>query len=254
MNGTVFDIKEFALNDGPGIRVTVFMKGCPLRCLWCHNPEGMEGAPQLNHKTGRMTGMEYTPEQLAEKIRRHADVFEMSGGGVTFSGGEPSLQAEFLCATASLLPDVHKVLDTCGYCPEDVFLQLLEVFDLFYFDLKLIDESRHVECTGVSNDLILKNLGSLDASGKPYHIRIPLIPGITDTQENLQAILQVLLGLKNRPLRVDPLPYNILAGGKYEAYKMQYPLAGAPDQNNQTSIEYFYRQLEQHNFNTLPRQ
>lgn len=252
MKGVVFDIKEFALNDGPGIRVTVFMKGCPLRCLWCHNPEGMSGTPQLNHKTGRLTGAEFSPEELAAKIRKHVDVFDLSGGGVTFSGGEPSLQADFLFATATLLPGIHKVLDTCGYCEENTFRKLLTVFDLVYFDLKLIEEGNHLKYTGVSNELILKNLRILSESDTPYHIRIPLIPDITDTSENLGNIFRLLQTLPNKPLRVDPLPYNILAGGKYEAYGMQYPLVGASN-NNLEAINHFYQQLEQHNFLTLTR-
>lgn len=250
MRGLIFDIKEFALNDGPGIRVTVFMKGCPLRCRWCHNPEGMSYAPQLNFKTQKMVGVEYSPEELAAKILKHADVFELGGGGVTFSGGEPSLQADFLCATAALLPGIHKVLDTCGYCSEETFQKLLKAFDLFYFDLKLIDDKQHLQNTGVSCKQIQKNLRTLAASGKPYHIRIPLIPDITDTPENLDAIFQTLMTLENKPLRVDSLPYNILAGGKYEAYGMQYPLENHSYKNNETAIRRFLNKLQQH-FSTL---
>ena len=98
--GLIFDIKEFAINDGPGIRLTVFMKGCPLRCAWCHNPEGISPQPQLNRKTGCMVGKEYTVEELARRICKFRDVFDLSGGGVTFSGGEPTRQPEFVEACA----------------------------------------------------------------------------------------------------------------------------------------------------------
>lgn len=249
--GLIFDIKEFAINDGPGIRVTVFMKGCPLRCLWCHNPEGMNGMPQLNNKTGKITGYEITSEKLAEKINKFKDVFDMSGGGVTFSGGEPTLQSEFVYDTAMKIKGVHKTLDTSGFCKPEVFQKLLTVFDLIYFDLKIIDEEKHRQFTGVSNADILENLSLLDKSGVPFHIRIPLIPNITDTKENLTNIKNIILNLKSKPLRVDPLPYNILAGGKYENYGMEYPLYNHNKQNNIGNIEQFKKELISNNIKIM---
>lgn len=181
--GLIFDIKEFAINDGPGIRLTVFMKGCPLRCAWCHNPEGISPQPQLNRKTGCMVGKEYTVEELARRICKFRDVFDLSGGGVTFSGGEPTRQPEFVEACALRLNGIHKTLDTSGFCPSATFRRLLGVFDLVYYDLKLADTAAHQRFTGRSNLQILENLHILDESGVPYHIRIPLIPEITDTEK-----------------------------------------------------------------------
>ena len=149
--GLIFDIKEFAINDGPGIRLTVFMKGCPLRCAWCHNPEGISPQPQLNRKTGCMVGKEYTVEELARRICKFRDVFDLSGGGVTFSGDEPTRQSEFIEACALRLNGIHKTLDTSGFCPSATFRRLLGVFDLVYYDLKLADTAAHQRFTGRNN-------------------------------------------------------------------------------------------------------
>lgn len=249
--GIIFDIKEFAINDGPGIRLTVFMKGCPLRCKWCHNPEGLSCDKQKNLKTNKIVGQEWTAKDLANKIIKFKDVFELSGGGVTFSGGEPTLQADFIKDVCLLIPDIHKNLDTSGYCDSEVFKKLIRIFNLIYFDLKLIDDKLHKEYTNVSNKTILDNLKLLDESGIPYHIRIPLIPEITDTTNNLNEIQNIILGLENKPLRVDPLPYNILAGGKYEAYDMEFKLKDLKKGNNIQNIERFKQNLILHNIKVI---
>jgi len=237
--GLIFDIKEFALNDGPGIRLTVFLKGCPLRCQWCHNPEGLLTEPQLNLKTGLVVGKLYSENDLVEKISKFKDVFELSNGGVTFSGGEPTMQGEFLYNVALQLGGIHKTLDTSGYCDSNLFKKLLTVFDLIYFDLKIIDEIDHKYYTGIANNKILDNLKILAESSVPYHIRIPLIPNITDTKVNLLAIKDIILSLKNKPVRVDTLPYNILAGGKYDSYNMVYSLKELLVQNNTEYVKAF---------------
>ncbi len=249
--GIVFDIKEFAINDGPGIRVTVFFKGCPLRCLWCHNPEGLSPDAQLNLKTNKMVGTAYSVAELVSKLSKFQEVFEISGGGVTFSGGEPTMQSGFIYEVASHLPNIHKNLDTSGFCSPDVFRKLISLFNLVYFDLKLVNDDEHEKYTGVSNKLILENLKILDESGIDYHIRIPLIPNITDTKENLDDIFNLILSLKNKPLRVDTLPYNILAGGKYEAYSMKYPLENSGTVNNLENIIEFKNNLLQNNIKII---
>lgn len=251
MQGTIFDIKEFAINDGPGIRVTVFMKGCPLRCQWCHNPEGLTEEPQQNTKTGAMVGKLYTVDELVNKIKKFEDVFEISNGGVTFSGGEPTQQAEFIYEVAKKLPNIHKTLDTSGYCDSEKFKKLLSVFDLVYFDLKLIDDEKHKQHTEVSNNQILENLKLLDESNLPYHIRIPLIPNITDTEDNMNQIYNIIISLKNKPLRVDTLPYNILAGGKYKNYGLTYALENSETKNNLINIDNFKTKLKKQNINTI---
>jgi len=225
-SGIVFDIVEFAVHDGPGIRTTVFLKGCPLDCTWCHNPEGKSSLPQvmLGAAGARIAGKWYTAEALARRLNRQADILRASQGGVTFSGGEPLTQADFLLEVIDRLDGVHVTLDTSGYAEEGDFRRVAQHCDLVYFDLKLIDERLHQRYTGRSNLPILNNLRLLSKMGKPFVIRVPLVPGVTDTQNNLTAIarlVSVLPGL----IRVDLLPYNRAAGAKYQAAGMPY----APD-------------------------
>lgn len=218
MTGIVFDIKEFAIFDGPGIRTTVFLKGCPLRCVWCHNPEGLSPEPEtLRSAAGeRRVGERWEASALAARLNSQAEILRDSGGGVTFSGGEPLAQAGFVKAVIEHLDRLHVLLDTSGYGPRDEFAQLLGVVDLVFFDLKLLDPAQHRRYTGQDNGPILANLEVLARSGRPYVIRVPLIPGITDTAANLEAVAQACRGLAGLE-RVDLLPYNRAAGGKYPA-------------------------------------
>ena len=251
-SGIIFDIKEFAINDGPGIRLTVFMKGCPLRCKWCHNPEGIKSTPELNLKTNKMVGQEYSVKEIISRIENFRDVFDLSNGGVTFSGGEPTLQSEFVYNVALKLSTIHKTLDTSGYCDSDTFKNLLSCFQLIYFDLKIINDENHKKYTGVSNKLILNNLKILSESNIDYHIRIPLIPNITDTKENLNDLRNVIFSLKNKPLRVDTLPYNICAGGKYPIYGMEYFLKKCEKTpNNLNEINNFRQEMIKSNINVI---
>jgi len=217
-SGMIFDIREFTVHDGPGIRTTVFLKGCPLRCSWCHNPEGMSSLRETieNPAGKRVVGRLYTVEELSSILNRQAPILSANGGGVTFSGGEPLMQARFLAAVIDHLNDVHVLLDTSGYAPENDFRRVVEKSDLVYFDLKLIDHAAHLHYTGVDNERILRNLQLLAKINVPFVIRVPLIPGVTDTDENLEAIARTAKGL-NGLIRVDLLPYNRAAGGKYSA-------------------------------------
>jgi pyruvate formate lyase activating enzyme len=221
--GILFDIKEFAVHDGPGIRTTVFLKGCPLACMWCHNPEGQSRLPQvmLSPAGERLAGEEYTPERLAALLNRQAAILKANGGGVTFSGGEPLLQAQFVAEVIDRLDGVHVLLDTSGFGREKDLRLLLERCHLVFYDLKLIDPQLHRRYTGCDNDLILHNLQVLSASGVPFVIRVPLVPGVTDTEENLRAIARTIHGLPGL-LRVDLLAYNRAAGAKYPAAGMQF--------------------------------
>ncbi len=222
-SGIVFDVREFTIHDGPGIRTTVFMKGCPLSCTWCHNPEGQSRQPQVIRGLAgeRVAGQEYTATELAALLNEQADILRANEGGVTFSGGEPLLQAEFVAEVIDLLPNVHILLDTSGYGKKRDFRRLIDRSDLVFFDLKLIDGIAHRHYTGCNNDLILENLEILSTSGKPFVIRVPLVPGVTDTDENLAAIAQTVRGLPGL-LHVDLLPYNQAAGSKYEFAGMQF--------------------------------
>lgn len=224
MSGTIFDIQEFAVNDGPGIRMTVFLKGCPLRCKWCHNPEGMSAEPQMNRATGRMVGREWSVEELVGKLISFKDVFDLSGGGVTFSGGEATAQGEFLIAVAKELRarGVHVNLDTCGQCATEVFRRVLENVDLVYYDLKCMDSALHEKMTGMANELILTNAKVLAESNVSYHIRVPMTPGVGATEENRRATEAFVAQLPRQPEAIDWLPFNEMAGAKYANYGMEY--------------------------------
>jgi pyruvate formate lyase activating enzyme len=222
-SGIVFDIKEFAIHDGPGIRTTVFMKGCPLSCQWCHNPEGQTRQPQIIRSPvgERLAGIEYTAAELAALLNQQVAILQANEGGITFSGGEPLMQADFVAEVIDLLDNVHVLLDTSGYGQEQDFRCLVDRSDLVYFDFKLIDGTAHRHYTGCDNALILKNLHILDEIGKPFVVRIPLVPGVTDTDLNLGGIIQTVRGMPGL-LRVDLLPYNKAAGAKYEYAGMEF--------------------------------
>ena len=244
MRGLIFDIKEFSLNDGEGIRTTVFMKGCPLSCVWCHNPEGLSAVRELYVKKGNCTGCglclkpcgheeckpfgrclhicprdlvsivgaEWEAEDLAKKLLSQADFLKSVGGGVTFSGGEPLLQHEFVGEVLSLLGGkLHRAIETSGYADGAVFEKITSNCDFVYMDLKLFDREKHKKYCGVSNEKILKNAEILKKSGVEYVFRVPLIPGITDTEENQRAIAEFV---GDSP--VELLPYNRLASAKYK--------------------------------------
>lgn len=169
----------------------------------------------------RLAGQEYTAQQLAELLNQQVAILNDNEGGITFSGGEPLMQAEFVAEVIDLLEHVHVLLDTSGYGSKRNFQKLIERSDLVFFDLKLIDPVAHQHYTGCNNDLILDNLKILSESGKPFVIRVPLIPGVTDTDENLSAIAKIVYGLSGL-IRVDLLPYNKAAGSKYQYAGMEF--------------------------------
>ena len=224
MKGTIFSIEEFAINDGPGIRTTVFLKGCPLRCEWCHNPEGLSLRSQLMKKKNEtvVSGMEMESGELAEKLLRDEKIFRLNKGGVTFTGGEPLLQADFLCDVLGLLrPHVHCAIETSGYTSEEVFRKVLDNLDFVLFDCKHTDDEIHKRYTRVSNRPILRNLQILIESSKDFVLRIPLIPGVNDTKENLFTVRDLLYGASGLQ-RVELLRYNKMAGAKYGMVGMDY--------------------------------
>lgn len=242
----VFSIEEFSTFDGPGIRTTVFLKGCPLKCEWCHNPEGQAfGNELIKAQAGciscgkcedvagdekifacpnnlyRLAAREYSSSQLAEKLLKNADIFNMSGGGVTFSGGEPLAQYDFLKdCLPKLKGKVHIALQTSGFCEGEKFKEILSLCDYLLYDIKIVDSQLHKKYTGVSNLVILENLKTLTLSGREFVIRTPLIPGVTDTNENLQNIAELLSenGIKS----IDLMPYHELTGSKYAAVGREY--------------------------------
>lgn len=229
-NGTVFDIKEFAVHDGPGMRCTVFLKGCPLRCSWCHNPEGLSPATETMRTAAgsRTVGTVYSPDELVRLLLRYQPIFADGNGGVTFSGGEPLLQAAFLVAVMKKLAhSMHILLQTSGYASAEDFSEAARLSDMVFFDVKLVDNALHKRYTGVGNPRILDNLALLDDMGISYRIRMPLIPGVTDSLENYHALRRFIeTRISGRNLQgIDLLPYNTAAGGKYQALGETY----APD-------------------------
>lgn len=218
--GIVFDIKRFAIHDGPGIRTTVFLKGCPLDCWWCHNPEGR--CPEPESLAGSAmnpapvdVGKEMTVAEVMAEIEKDILFYDESGGGVTFSGGEPLWQADFLLALlrSCRRQGLHTTLDTTGYAAPEIIARVAPLIDLFLYDLKLMDDDHHRTYTGVSNVGILKNLGGLAAAGRALVIRFPVIPGINDGSQNLERMAAFL---SDRDLKmIDLLPYHRIHRQKY---------------------------------------
>jgi len=271
LSGSIFNIQKFSIHDGPGIRTTVFFKGCPLRCQWCHNPEsqptggqvlfwpgrcigcgacvescpqgaitlGQAGAltdldlcdqcgecvedcyAQARELVGRQVGV---PEVMAE-ILKDRPFYEESGGGATFSGGEPLMQPDFLLALlqACQAQEIHTTVDTCGFAPWDVLERIRPYTGMFLFDLKMMDAARHREYTGASNQPILRNLRRLSASGQSIRLRIPIIPGINDDTQHIRQIGEFAAGLPHLD-EVELLPYHPIAAEKYRRLKLHYAL------------------------------
>ena len=264
MTGRLVEVKRFAVHDGPGIRTTLFLKGCPLACRWCHNPETISPDPEVGLVGSKCVGcgrcaavcpagahvlrggthlfersrctvcgrcvdaclpgaLEYygscvSVEEAVAAVLEDRTFYAESGGGCTLSGGEPLLQPEFCAAVCERLrrAGVHCAIDTSGAVPWEAFETVLPHVDLFLYDLKHMDDRRHRECTGVSNRLVLGNLGRLSLRGVPTEVRIPLIPGVNDADGDLRAAGEFLRGLAGIT-RVRLLPYHALARSKYEA-------------------------------------
>lgn len=231
--GTVFNIQRYAVHDGPGIRVVVFLKGCPMRCWWCHNPESQQLECERITQTVKLDDHTQIEEEetigevmsvphVMRAIEKELIFFDESGGGVTFSGGEPFMQPQFLDAllTRCQEQEIHTAVDTTGYVPTHIFEPISENVDLFLYDLKLIDDTLHRQYTGVSNDLPLKNLHSLSTRGQGIWIRFPVIPGITDTPRNVQDVQRVISTLKGVQ-QVNLLPFHTIADGKYRKFGLE---------------------------------
>lgn len=219
--GRVFEIREFTLHDGPGVRTTVFFKGCPLRCAWCHNPEGQSfeiETMRSNTSVGsvrradRLVGQDWTAAALAEELLKNADLMSQSGGGVTFSGGEPLAQAAFLLELIPLLREkgVHLALETSGCVSCETYRKVVSQLDFVYQDVKLLDADSFRRWTGGELDVVLENVSWLRRSGIPFVFRVPCIPGVNDDAASRAAFDAFADGAK-----IEYLPYNAAAGAKY---------------------------------------
>lgn len=230
IQGLVFKIQRFSVHDGPGIRTTVFLSGCPLRCLWCHNPESFLTSPTENDKydVKNFNRIYYTPDSLLVEIEKDRPFYEESGGGVTFSGGEPLMQIDFLEEILKLCKKnyIHTAVDTCGDVPYESFERIIPYTDIFLYDLKHIKSGIHKKLTGRPNELILENLKKLAKDAKVY-LRLPLIDKV-----NTEYIGETIDFIKDLKIeKVSLLPYHDTGSHKYEKLGMDYKGAKfkAPD-------------------------
>ncbi|WP_273323510.1 trans-4-hydroxy-L-proline dehydratase activase [Vallitalea guaymasensis] len=272
MTGTIMNIQKYSVHDGPGIRTTVFLKGCPLKCWWCHNPESQKYKHEIIYFEDRCSacgiceetcskeaiiiqdsqviinndkcnlcgnctdfcpnnaleyvGRDITVTDLMKEIEKDHVFYEESGGGVTFSGGEPMVQSDFLdkMLRACKEKDIHTAVDTSGYGKWEDFSKILDKVNLFLYDLKLIDNQRHKKYVGTYNEEILDNLRRLSDAGANIFVRMPIIKGINDDDENISATIDFLSGL--RILQVNLLPYHKMGMDKYKSLGLQYRLTG----------------------------
>ena len=225
MTGRIFEIREFTLHDGPGVRTTVFFKGCPLRCAWCHNPEGQSFDIETMTRTNGekvVCGRDWTSASLAEELLRNADIMAQSGGGVTFSGGEPLAQAEFLLELIPLLDaaDISLAIETSGYAPQEVYVSVVSRMNFVYQDVKHHDPVQFHRRTGGDLTVVLKNIAWLRQSGVAHVFRVPLIPGVNDSAADRVAFSSLVGG---EP--IEYLPFNPAAGAKYPMLGRQMQMA-----------------------------
>lgn len=255
MKGLIFSIKRYSIHDGPGIRVTFFMKGCPLSCLWCHNPEGISAYPitiTLKNRVGNkefncneMVGKYYSVEDILDVLEKERIFLNQSKGGVTFSGGEPMLQFEFLQKVLKVCKTngYRTAVDTSGYSSTQNFKTILPYTDLFLFDLKHMDEEKHIEFTGVSNRLIFDNYLMLLESGKDIIVRVPVIPGYNDDPDHLDRLKQFLSATKTASLKkISLLPYHKIGSSKYKRFNIPYFMKNVepPEKEKMQKLKEFF--------------
>lgn len=228
--GLIFDLQRAALHDGPGIRTTVFLKGCGLACWWCHNPEAMAPQPQWRYdrEPPVRCGQEMTVAEVMKVVEQDRDFYAESGGGLTLSGGEPTMQFAFCrdLLRAAKAAGLHTCLDTCGYVAWAKLAALLPDTDLLLYDYKGLDPQRHRAYTGKSNQLIQRNLDRLQARGFPLILRYPLIPGYTDRPADLQGLVNRLQAYPEA--RAELLPYHEMGAHKRAAFRLPAARYTAP--------------------------
>ncbi|MDX9772657.1 MAG: glycyl-radical enzyme activating protein [Bacteroidales bacterium] len=245
MEGLIFSIKRYAIHDGPGIRVTLFMKGCPLDCWWCHNPEGKSACISIVGRVDRVgdrefrseenVGKYYTAGEIMAMVERDRVFMDHSAGGVTFSGGEPLMQPAFLLEALIMLKNggFHTAVDTSGYAAPETLKSIMPFTDLFLYDVKHIDPEIHEKYTGVSNELIISNLDMLLESGTDVMLRIPVIPGLTADSEYMQRLAQFIGSRNNGNIKeINLLPYHKTGSSKYRRFEMPDRMASFSQVSN----------------------
>ena len=259
----IFDIQRNSFVDGPGIRTTVFFKGCNLKCAWCHNPEGqstkkewmvypdkcvgcgrcvgigLESADFIClHDAKIICGKEYTVDEVVREILKDKAFYEASGGGVTFSGGECMLQIDFLEAILKECKNngVHTAVDTAGHVPFECFEQIIPYTDLFLYDVKCYDSDKHRQYTGASNELILSNLGRLLKMGIAMWVRIPIIPTVNDSEEEMLNIKKFIISCGS-PEKIELLPYHAMGEHKYAAIGKQAQTFSVPSKEKISQLK-----------------
>ena len=289
--GTILDIKRYAIHDGPGIRTTIFLKGCPLSCEWCHNPESQRERPEILYYKERCTlckacvsacrqgaleivddrllldqslcigcgdcvpvcpngarelaGRQMSVGQVVSEVAKDTLFYEESGGGVTFSGGEPLMQADFVRAVASRCAelDIHTALDTSAFAPETELMKVANVIDLFLYDIKTVDDATHLAYTGVSNRSILRNLRTLDEMGKRIWIRYPLVPGVNDSEHSLAGMIDLIASLRSVE-GVQVLPYHRAGAGKYARLGREYNFSRTEEPSGEEAASYIAERID----------
>ncbi len=294
MKGTIINIQKYAIHDGPGIRTTVFLKGCPLRCWWCHNPESqnlkgevmvfankcvgcgkcaakcsqkglkiVDGKAVLENKSDcvacgictdtcihdarEFVGKEMTVDEVFKEVKKDQVFYDESNGGVTFSGGEPLVQIDFLEAVLKKCKavDIHTALDTSGYAKWENIERVIDYVDLFMFDIKQMDDQLHKKYTGVSNQQILDNLKEISARGKRIFIRMPIISGINDGMDNIEAVIDFL----NKNVNIEQInliPYHDMGKDKYGRLDLEYKLESMKKPSDER-IEEIKNKFEENN-------
>jgi pyruvate formate lyase activating enzyme len=233
MKGLIFNVRRYSIHDGPGIRVTFFLKGCPLSCWWCHNPEGLNPQPEtveVTEKVGErnfvkneLAGQYYTAGGILRILEKERIFISQSNGGVTFSGGEPMLQTEFLLEAlkACKASGFHTAVDTSGYSQTKKYSEIIPFTDLFLFDLKHPGDEKHILYTGVSNKLIISNFKYLLESRKDIMVRIPVIPGFNDDWQSLTELRELLAKSAGKNLKkICLLPYHRIGASKYKRFNI----------------------------------
>jgi pyruvate formate lyase activating enzyme len=281
MKGIIFDIKNYAVHDGPGIRTTLFLKGCPLRCIWCHSPESQSPAPQLSFYPEKcidcricvelcpkgaiiepgeidsedcdlcgecviscysnaiqLIGRSITVKDALELVKKDFSFYQHSGGGVTLSGGEPTAQPVFTLNILKALKEenIHTALDTCGYSEKKSLKRLLQYTDLVLYDLKHMDSELHKYLTGHRNEVILSNLRYVSEEPIELWIRLPLIPGVNDDNDNIEKTMEFIKSLEKYD-SIDILPYHRLGVSKYQAIQRKYELEETKTHEKETLLK-----------------